>query len=94
MEIVSRTGRDAGQGGTVKEKRICWAGQDSGAGPEKGMALVPGGRGEGSAECDDERALIVPGTRDGVRDQSYLVLSGLIYYLQSVIYRSCLISIC
>jgi hypothetical protein len=53
VEIVSRTGRDTGQGRTVKEERNCRAGQEL---PGKGMAHVPGGKG-GSAERDDEWAL-------------------------------------
>lgn len=46
MEIVSRTGRDTGQGRTVKEERNCRAGQEL---PGKGMAHVPGGKGAGGA---------------------------------------------
>jgi hypothetical protein len=41
----------------VKEERNCWAGQEF---LLKGMAHVPGGKGagQGSAERDDERALM------------------------------------
>jgi hypothetical protein len=46
VEIVSRTGRDTGQGRTVKEERNCRAGQEL---PGKGMAHVPGGKGAGGA---------------------------------------------
>ena len=57
MEIVSRTGQDMGQGGTVKEEQNCWVGQ-SFQEREWCMFLVAREQGEGSAECDDGRALL------------------------------------